>query len=255
DLDLADHRWRRCLRGDAAGARHPRRVRRRCHDGRLLDRHRHDDLEPVDDEVDRDRERQRVRADHVLDHLVGDLERQRARIDRCEAVLGQRRRLEQATPAPVVLATPPNRARAPRSWVTHGGTSGSPVAAASASMPRAASTTAAIRAWSARLVWRVPQAAIAARDASAIAVSAASTAARFASRRCATWVISMRVSAASPVKNGIIVSEGGDSRATRPLLPGGRLYEITPPWIAAAMSAPEPPVHGGGWAITGSEPR
>ena len=42
-------------------------------------------------EVDRDGKRQRVRADHVLDHAVGGLERKAARIDRGEAAAWPKR--------------------------------------------------------------------------------------------------------------------------------------------------------------------
>src|SRR5439155_8353665 len=40
---------------------------------RLLDAHRHQEVAPVDLEVEPDAERQAVDADHVLDHVVGGL--------------------------------------------------------------------------------------------------------------------------------------------------------------------------------------
>ncbi len=98
DLDLADHHRRRDLGRKAAGPRHPRRVRRRGDDRRLLDRHRHDDVGAVDEEVHRDGERQRVRPDHVLDHVIGDVDRQRAGLDRREAIRQRHRVAQPGTP-------------------------------------------------------------------------------------------------------------------------------------------------------------
>ena len=74
ELDLRDHERRVDLGHEAAaGADHLRRVRRRGDDARLLDDHRHDVVVPVDAHVERDAVRQRVRAEDVLDELVGGL--------------------------------------------------------------------------------------------------------------------------------------------------------------------------------------
>jgi hypothetical protein len=73
DLDLRGHH--RIVRlGDeaAALAHHARGVRCRGDHRRLLDRHRHQDVAAVDDEVQADPERQRVDADRVLDHAIRD---------------------------------------------------------------------------------------------------------------------------------------------------------------------------------------
>jgi hypothetical protein len=90
ELDLPDHRALIGFRDEAAArARDERRVRRRRDDRRLLDDHRDHDLAVVDQEVQPDPERQRERSHGVLDHDVGDVERQRVR--RCEhgAIVGR----------------------------------------------------------------------------------------------------------------------------------------------------------------------
>jgi hypothetical protein len=73
-LDLRDHpRGIHRRQEPAAGANHLRRVRRRRHDARLLDHHRHDVIVAVDADVERDAVRQGVRPEDVLDELVGGL--------------------------------------------------------------------------------------------------------------------------------------------------------------------------------------
>ena len=77
ELDLADHDAVVGLGGEAAaGAGEQRRARGRGDHRRLLDDERHDDVLAVHLEVERDAERQRERADGVLDHAVGELGRQ-----------------------------------------------------------------------------------------------------------------------------------------------------------------------------------
>src|SRR5262249_10629893 len=53
----------------------------------------------IDDEVDRHRERKRVGPDDVLDHSVGDIERQCSRIDRLESVGGEACGFEESASA------------------------------------------------------------------------------------------------------------------------------------------------------------
>ena len=93
-LHLADEKRIRHGRHVAAGQPGgPGRPGQPRDDGRLLDGKRHDDLSRVDQEVERDAHRQPENADHVLDHLVGEVELQRvrARVQRGEVFLGQRR--------------------------------------------------------------------------------------------------------------------------------------------------------------------
>ncbi len=68
----------------AARADHARGVGGGGDDGRLLDDHRHQVVLAVHLHVEGEREGQRVGADHVLDHLVGDVAR-RDRRDRATA--------------------------------------------------------------------------------------------------------------------------------------------------------------------------
>ena len=70
---------------------HLRGVRRGGDDARLLDDHRHDVVVPVDAHVERDAERQRVRAEDVLDELVGRLGVEPAAVERALDVLRRRR--------------------------------------------------------------------------------------------------------------------------------------------------------------------
>ena len=77
ELHLRRHDRRRSLAKEAAGHTHlTRSVRCRRDDRRLLHRHGYQDVVVVDTEIERDRERQTVHADHVLAHAVGDLERE-----------------------------------------------------------------------------------------------------------------------------------------------------------------------------------
>ena len=106
--DLRDHE-RRVDLGDeaAAGAHHLRGVRRRRDDARLLDDHRHDVVVAVDAHVERDAVGQRVRAEDVLDELVGRLGVEPARLERALDVARvarrSRRRRARGAPATVTL--------------------------------------------------------------------------------------------------------------------------------------------------------
>ncbi len=72
-------RWRR-----SAAMKPPPGARQLGHEGgaghhrRLFDRHRHQHIPAVDEEIESDAQRQGIRADHVFDHVIGLL-RQSAR--------------------------------------------------------------------------------------------------------------------------------------------------------------------------------
>ena len=83
ELDLADHQRLVDLGAEAAaGADHLRGVRGRGDDARLLDDHRDDVVLAVDADVERDAVGQRVRAEDVLDELVGGLGVEAAAVER-----------------------------------------------------------------------------------------------------------------------------------------------------------------------------
>ena len=92
-LDLRPHDRARARRLEAAAvARELRHERRRGDDRGFLDDHRHEHVAAVDPEVAGDGERQFERADHVLDHPVGDAEGQGAGRGESRDVLGRKRR-------------------------------------------------------------------------------------------------------------------------------------------------------------------
>jgi hypothetical protein len=124
ELDLADHRARIRFGDEAAArAREQRGVRRGRDDRRLLDDHGDDDVAAVHLEVEGDAERQRERADGVLDHGVRDLEGKPVAVaERVHLRAGQVHRLGDLPP-PLLHAQPierrdPRAAHAPPSALT-----------------------------------------------------------------------------------------------------------------------------------------
>ena len=95
ELDLPDHYRRLRLGGETGGARQLRGEGAGRDDARLLDDHRDRQLAPIDDEVDRQAEGQRVAAHDILDEMVGNLHRQR---------LDERREVALAQPGEVAEA-------------------------------------------------------------------------------------------------------------------------------------------------------
>ena len=93
ELDLADHcPGIRFCREAAARPRDQGRIRGRRDHRRLLDHHRNHVIAAVHLEVERHPEGERERADGVLDHDVGDVERQR--VGRVERLDLRRRQVE-----------------------------------------------------------------------------------------------------------------------------------------------------------------